>query len=174
MRSSICDVALVVIASAICSTASAQAPATTPKLSTAELRAVHQFEKQLITKLNSKKNPADKYTYYVLMFCDTATSTTDSTSSSGRTVTLTRQWQLATKRDARMVQGRREAAITLAQYYSAANAAATRLNGSGSRLNSRVVAADGAKQWDYRPFLSESEAKAFLAEVTPPPDRTRP
>jgi hypothetical protein len=143
-----------------------QAP--TVKLSASEQKAVRQYEKQLITKLNSKDNPGDTLTYYVISFTETAQAKTESeTGRSSTTVTVTTMWQSKVARDAILVQGRRNAAVELARYFNSRNKAAQGLQRPPG-VDIAVLNAKSQKNWTAEPFLSEVDAQAYLAKVAPP------
>jgi hypothetical protein len=142
-----------------------------PKLTLAEQKFVTQLEKLLITKLAGKSNPSDQYTWYVLMFVDQAEATTVTSSGTttrrigGKrtTVPLTKtSVDVATARAAMLVQGRRNAALKVGQYLVSQNAAAGALAEAKGKS-----ATDGARNWDYRAFFVEDEAKAFYESIKP-------
>ena len=63
---------------------------TPPRLTTAQKSIVRRFEKQLVTRrFNSKDNPGDRDTWYVIAFVDTALGAKKSYSVSGNTRTTT-------------------------------------------------------------------------------------
>lgn len=137
-----------------------------PTLTQTEKRIVRKFEKELTTRLNSKDNPGDQNTWYVIVFTDTALGTRQSRSVSGDYLTITREMQVRGNSAAKIAQGREAAALLLAQYYYAENSAATKLRPTvrGTTDWARVA---GAKRWQYRAFMEEEEAQDFFNRVDP-------
>lgn|GEM_PF-1591539 len=144
-----------------------------PTLTQTEKRIVRKFEKELTTRLNSKDNPGDQNTWYVIVFTDTALGTRQSRSVSGDYLTITREMQVRGNSAAKIAQGREAAALLLAQYYYAENSAATKLRPTvgGSTDWARAM---GAKDWRYRAFAKEADAKAFFDRVNPKKKPERP
>lgn len=138
-----------------------------PKLNSAEKRMVWQLEQQLVTPLNSKEfNPGDQDTWYVIVFTDTAVGKRQSHSVSGNILTTTREIQAARQSAAKIAHGRKDAALLLLQYYYAGNAAAARLKPTAGGTTDRA-SAEAIKNWEYRAFATEAEAKAFLDLIQP-------
>jgi hypothetical protein len=94
-----------------------------PRLTVAQKKIVQKFERELNTKLNSKGNPGDKDTWYVILFTDTAAGARQSSSVSGEILTITRELQAARHSAVKMTQGRKEAALLLLQCLYAGNSA---------------------------------------------------
>lgn len=137
-----------------------------PKLNTAQKKFFRNCEKKLATRFNSKENPGDKGTWYVIYFTETAAGARQSRSVSGNILTITRELQAARNNAAKMTQGRKQAALLLVQYYSAANSAAAKLQPTaGGRTDWATAAAD--KSWRYKAFAKEDEAKAFFDQINP-------
>lgn len=159
--------AVAVLAALIPTPTSAQGPGLAqPKLTVAQEKVVRSFEKKLKTPLTSKLNPADRDTWYVIVFTDSAMGARKSRLASGGTVTTTYGWQATQNNAVRVVKGRRNAAILLLGYYYAGNAAASRLQPetNGKVLRQRAVA---AKNWCYRAFATEEEAKVLHDLLNP-------
>ncbi len=131
----------------------------TPRLTPNERRFLWPIDHRLATRLNSKENPADRDTWYVLMFRDIARAETETTTAIERR---------AVKVDGAMViQGRTQAAMTVAQFLTKSNTAVDAVAANvprGSQLNQSAA----NKLWEYRAFRTEFEAKAFLATLFPP------
>ncbi|MDA0284550.1 MAG: hypothetical protein O3B86_14475, partial [Planctomycetota bacterium] len=94
------------------------------KLTHAEARFLRGLEKKLVTKLNSKDNPADEKTWYVLLLLDQAVVQKETASKSGSSLSLQQSMWLATKPDGVVVKGRSEAALALARFLVGDNNAA--------------------------------------------------
>jgi len=137
-----------------------------PKLSKAQKKFIWTCEKELTTPFNSKDNPGDKDTWYVIYFTETAAGARQSRFVSGNILTITRELQAARNNAAKMTQGRKQAALLLVQYYSTANSAAAKLRPTvvGS-TDWATAAAD--KSWRYKAFAKEDEAKAFFDQINP-------
>jgi hypothetical protein len=150
---------------------------TGPKLTAAEQQVVAKIQTKLATKFNSKDNPGDQNTWYVLMFRDVAMSKTKSMSGTSPqkgllTYSKGTSKQEKKEEDAVAVQGRQAAALAIARYLASPNAAAAELKppATGSKpgvitRRDTQVAAD--RQWDFRAFDNEADAKAFLDSVKP-------
>lgn len=141
---------------------------TRPKLTHAEARFLKNLERKLVTKLNSKSNPADKHTWYVLLLLDRAVVQKDGASKSGSTLSVTRATWMALKPDGIVVQGRREAALALARFLFGVNNAAKgfgRLSTGQDRVQTRAA---GDKRWRAFYFKTEKDAKTYLAQALPP------
>ena len=139
---------------------SAEAPA--PKLTRAEREFVRSIESRL---------GRDRNAWYVLMFRDLAGAATQTTSSSiqGRYKIrrIERKLEAANRDYAVVVQGRREAAITIARFLVNANTAAADLKARPSNARNRSTLFGGDKLWDYRTFLTQQEAEKFLEVIKP-------
>ena len=149
--------------------APSQALGKTPgaRLTVAQKKMVRHFEKRLTTRLNSKLNPGDKDTWYVIVFTDLAMGAKKSRWYSGNTLTTTYGWHAARNSAARTTQGRKNAAMLLLQYYCyTPNTAALRLQ---PPTNGRTVRARAAatKNWQYRAFAKEEDAKEFFDLINP-------
>lgn len=159
--------------------AAAQAPP--QKLSAAEQQAVRALEPRLATKLNSKDNPGDSKTWYVLLFQDSAMTKTKTVGGSSAPGVIS--WsegsskQEKSAQGAIVVQGRRNAAQAIVRYLTSPNAAAMQLqspktgNGVGHpgwMTKTTLEAAGASKNWDFRAFPSETDAKAFLDSLKLP------
>jgi hypothetical protein len=143
------------------------------KLTHAEARFLRGLEKKLVTKLNSKDNPADEKTWYVLLLLDQAVLQKETASKSGSSLSLQQSIWLSTKPDGVVVQGRSKAALKLARFLAGANDASKGLGqlatgGANTRIN---VSAN--KRWWFYFFKSESEAKAFLTRALPPKETAK-
>ena len=145
-----------------------QALGTKPlKLTVAQKKIVRRFEKQLTTPLNSKDNPGDRDTWYVIVFTDAAFGAKKSRFYSGNTRTTTYAWHETGNSAVKMTQGRKNAALLLLQYfYYTGNAAASRLQPevNGKTLRAGVVA---TKNWRYRAFAKKEEAKTLFDLLNP-------
>ncbi len=160
--------AVAVTSAAIATHAFGQFPANKPKLNTAQKRLVRKLEQQLVTPLNSKdENPGDRDTWYVILFTDTVAGARQSSEVSGNVLTITRELQRARHSAVKIAHGRQEAALLLLQFGFAENTAATKLRPMG-RGETDYARAVGAKNWEFRAFATENEAKTFLDSVTPP------
>ena len=137
-----------------------------PRLTVAQKKIVRKFEGELITKLNSKDNPGDKDTWYVIVFTDTAAGARQSSSVSGDILTITRELQAARHSAVKMTQGRKGAALLLLQYLYAGNSAASRLRPTAGGRTERK-SASGEKYWRYWFFANEEEAKSFFDQLDP-------
>lgn len=143
------------------------------KLSVAEARFVRGLEKKLVTKLNSKTNPADKNTWYVLLLLDRAVVQKETASKSGSSLSLSQSMWVSTKPDGMVVQGRREAALALARFLVGGNNAAKGLGRfavGDAKTRTRV---NGDKQWRFYYFKAEKDAKALLARALPPKKKSK-
>ncbi len=146
-----------------------------PKLSYAEAHFVANIEKQLVTKLQSKdKNPADSHTWYALVFRDSASSTVRSTSATHQNGVLTwsngKSRQKRSAGDKAIVQGRRDAALTVARYLTSPNAAVQQLKPGSSKaqpgwMKKSDQEINATRQWFFGAFATESEARAFLKKL---------
>ena len=139
-----------------------------PKLTSEERKKVRDFEKRLRTPLNnSKTNPGDRDTWYVIEFTDTAIGARLSRYYSGNTRTTTNAWHLAGNSAVKMAQGRKNAALLLLQYcYYTGNVAASRLQpqANGKTLREGVVA---TKNWQFSAFAKEEDAKKLYDLFNP-------
>jgi len=139
------------------------------ELTVAETRFLRGIEKKLVTRLNSKDNPGDQGTWYVLLFLDRAITQTYGESSTSRTLATMRLM----KPDGTVVQGRREAALTTARFLVGANNAAKGVRPPSTGEPAETSRFGGDKLWDYRAFKTEAEANVFLARVLPQPPEKR-
>jgi hypothetical protein len=137
-----------------------------PRLTVAQKKIVQKFERELNTKLNSKGNPGDKDTWYVILFTDTAAGARQSSSVSGEILTITRELQAARHSAVKMTQGRKEAALLLLQCLYAGNSAASKLRPTAGGRTERT-SAGGEKCWRYWFFANEEQAKAFFDRLNP-------
>jgi hypothetical protein len=138
-----------------------------PRLTVAQKKIVRHFEKQLKTRLHSKDNPADRDTWYVIVFTDSAVGTRKSRSVSGNIRTTTYALHATGDRAVRVTQGRKNAALLLLQYYYyTGNVAAARLKpaANGKTLRAGAIA---TKNWRYWAFAEEEKAKAFYDLLDP-------
>jgi hypothetical protein len=142
-----------------------------PKLNPEQRRMLADIEKGLITKLNSKDNPGDRNTWYVIVEFDQAgalaTSTTGSVNPLSGVVRArtTAQAQAQTHRRALPVQGRKAAAMAIMEYLYAPNKAAEKLQAPGIQGPNVEVNVAGTKQWEFRAFKTEEEARAYAQSV---------
>ena len=136
------------------------------RLTYEEQRFLVPIEKRLVTPLNSKANPGDRDTWYVLMFRDVAGVQTFRETRDSSSITRSLATEAAKVDGAMMVQSRREAALTVARFLTKSNTAAQSLNVpvQHSSQKSRVAA---NKLWEYKAFTSEDEALRFLALIAP-------
>ncbi len=139
------------------------------ELSVAETRFLRGIEKKLVTRLNSKANPGDRDTWYVLLFLDRAIAQTYGESSSSRTLATLRLM----KPDGAVVQGRGEAALATARFLAGTNNAGKGVRPPSTGEPAEASRFGGDKLWDYRAFKTEGDAKAFLAQVLPQPPKKR-
>ena len=140
--------------------------AVTPKLSTAQKKFIRTCEKELATPFNSKDNPGDRDTWYVIVFTDSALGSRQSSSVSGDILTISLEMQAARQSAAKMAHGRKDAALLLLQYFYAANSAAAMLRPTVVGVTD-WARADGEKSWRYKAFATEDEAKAFFDQINP-------
>ena len=138
-------------------------------LSVAETRFLRGIEKKLVTRLNSKANPADRDTWYVLLFLDRAIAQTYGESSSSRTLATLRLM----KPDGAVVQGRGEAALATARFLCGANNAGKGVRPPSTGEPAEASRFGGDKLWDYRAFKTEGDERTFLAMVLPHPPKKR-
>lgn len=143
------------------------------KLTVAEARYLKKLEKQLVTKLNSKTNPADRNTWYVLLLLDRAVVQRETASKSGSSLSLSQSMWVSTKPDGVVVKGRREAALALARFLVGGNNAAKGMGrlAAGDAKTRTHVNAD--KHWRFYYFKSEKDAQALLARALPPKKKTK-
>ena len=130
-----------------------------PQLTPNERRFLWPIDRRLATRLNSIQNPGDRDTWYVLMFRDIAGAET-------RTTTATER-RTARQDGAIIIQGRPQAALTVAQFLTKSNTAADAVAANrpqGSQLNQAAA----NKLWEYRAFRNQFEAQAFLETLFPP------
>lgn len=147
----------------------AKADAADTGLTFAEARFVSKLERRLVTKLNSKDNPADRDTWYVLLFLDRAVAQTYGESSRTKTLATLRLW----KPDGTIVQGRRAAALATARFLFGTNNAAKGVSAPGTGERREASRFGGDKRWEYRAFKTEAEAKAFLLHALPQQSKKR-
>ena len=131
-----------------------------PRLTPNERTLLWPIERRLATRLNNKENPADRDTWYVLMFRDIAGA--ESLSVTATDLTLERR--LAKVDGAMVIQGRQPAAITVAQFLTKSNTAIA----AATPNNSLLTQSAANKLWEYRAFRNEFEAQAFLKTLFPP------
>jgi hypothetical protein len=137
------------------------------KLNSQEVKAVRKLERKLATKLNSKENPGDRDTWYVLMFLDQAGLQAEGGSRSGQTLTYTRETQLAQKPKALTVQGKRNAAIEIVRFLVSGNEAAKILRRPGVSTGGMRTQFGGNKVWNWQAFATEKDARTFHQRVLP-------
>ena len=140
------------------------------KLTVAEARFVRSLERKLTTKLNSKENPGDRDTWYVLLLLDRAVLQRDTLSSSGSSRTLERAVDLSQKPDGVVVQGKHEAAIALARFLVGTNQAGKGLGSLAQPGPGTTPRMNGNKQWWFQAFQTQSDAKKYLSLALPQKD----
>ena len=147
-------------------------PTPSSKLSVGEQQQLIRIKTKFVTPYNSKNNPGDRDTWYVIGFMDTAHSETrsrDATMLAGGTILWSDQNAKQNKvtKDAVIAHGRMAAAQAVLQYSNSPNAAAAKLRAPSNtaregwmKSQNTAVAAD--RQWVYRAFAKESQARQFL------------
>ena len=139
------------------------------KLTTKQKRFVNGLKGKLKSKLNPKGDPDDANTWYVLMFINAATGARQSVRDTADYRITTLEIQSAQDYDARMVQGRDSAALLLAQFLYSLNSAATKLEPTQGGTT-QAAHLEGRKDWRFKAFLDEVEAKTFFELVRPKKD----
>ena len=152
---------MTVLAGLLCVARPAQAQnrSSTPRLTPNERRFLWPIDRRLATRLNSSANPGDRDTWYVLMFRDIAGTETRTTAGTER--------RTARQDGAIIVQGRPQAALTVAQFLTKSNTANDAIV-ANTPQGSPPNQAAANKLWEYRAFRNQFEAQAFLATLIPP------
>ena len=142
-----------------------QAQTPPQRLNAKEQEFVSSIERKLVTKLNSKDNPGDKSTWYVLMLRDAAVAASQGTGLKGRRLSV--DSKVNTEDNAVVVQGKHDAAIAVARFMVSANTAVEDLK--KPRVNRALTntQVDAEKQWDFRAFASQAEANLFADSLKP-------
>ena len=142
-----------------------------PLLTWQEKRFLFPIEKRLVTPFNSKANPGDRDTYFVLMFRDVAGVQTHSRARGSSSVTESLTTEVAQWDGAIIIHGRKEAALTVARFLTKDNAAARSLEVPVQHAEQKSQLASN-KVWDYRAFATEELAQLYLISILPPGAKT--
>ena len=142
-----------------------------PLLTWQEKRFLFPIEKRLVTPFNSKANPGDRDTYFVLMFRDVAGVQTHSRTRGSSSVTESLTTEVAQWDGAIIIHGRKEAALTVARFLTKDNAAARSLEVPVQHAEQKSQLASN-KVWDYRAFATEELAQLYLISILPPGAKT--
>lgn len=145
-------------------------------LSPDERLYVRKLATGLVTRANSKANPGDVNTWYVLTFVDTAKGmnrTGHVTMVPGtRTMLMSTSHQSQNKvtRHVEVVQGKLNAAKRIMEYQRSGNGAANQLRAPGSagrsgNLNRQAFQVTGTRKFDVKWFQSRSDAEAYKASL---------
>jgi len=147
------------------------------KLTVAEQQQLTQLKPQLVTRFNSKDNPGDRDTWYVLGFVDAATVETKSREATmiGRSTALMSHHtdtQKKVVRDAVLAQGRTAAALAVIDHLNAPNQAAAQLHGPSNAVREgwmkrQSTQAAAGRTWVYQAFDSEGAARQYLESFRP-------
>lgn len=137
------------------------------QLTSAQSRFVRQIERELVTRLNSKKNPGDQNTWYVLALIDHAAVRRIGSSRTSSKVTIAAEFRASTKPQSAVVQGKRNAALTVARFYMAINTATPFVSRSSLPTRSNATQFRVNKVWRYVAFETEKDAQAFLRNIMP-------
>jgi hypothetical protein len=150
-------------------------PVPASKLSPGEHQQLTRIKKQFITPHNSKENPGDQNTWYVIGFMDSAQAETkarEATMLAGRTILWSDQKSNQQKiaKDAVIAHGRTAAAQAVLQYTNSPNAAATQLRSPSNTardgwMKNQNTQVTTDRRWVYRAFAKESQARKFLESV---------
>lgn len=134
-------------------------------VSRAQERALRQVEKSLTVCGDG----GGTFAWYVLVFFDRAQRLSSQlTKSTSRYDVYTLKGELLGVNRALLVQGRRPAAEAVLRYLVSANSAVEKMPALRSP-NSLVL----AKDWDFRVFLDEAQARAAYALVTKSAEASR-
>jgi hypothetical protein len=156
-------------------TASGKTVTPLPKWTPSEQQQLKLLKNKLVTPLNSKENPGDRDTWFVLGFIDTAATETRSREATplSRTGVMWsdhRSKQKKVAKEAIIVQGRTAAALAVLQYVNSPNAAAAQLRAPSTATREGWIKRQGTqvganRQWVYQAFANEREARQFLETV---------
>lgn len=159
--------ASVVLLSADAIGAEKLAPVPKVRFNSAQTRFIRGIEQELVTRLNSKDNPGDRDTWYVLVLIDQAAAQRIGTSRSSSKVTVAAEFRASSKPQATVVKEKRNAAFAIARFYSSMNRAAPFASRSGLPTTRNATRFRAMKIWRYVAFETEQDAKAFHANITP-------
>lgn len=150
-------------------------PVPPSKLSAAEHQQLNRIKRQFVTPHNSRENPGDRDTWYVIGFMDTAlaeTKSREATMLMGGTLLWSDQksHQQKVAKEAVIAHGRTAAAQAVLQYSLSPNAAATQLRSPSNPardgwMKSQNTHVTTDRRWVYRAFAKEGEARRFLDTV---------
>ncbi len=137
------------------------------RLTSAQARFVRGIERELVTRLNSKDNPGDRDTWYVLVLIDQAAAQRIGTSRSSSKLTIAAEFRASSKPQATVVQSKRSAALAVARFYASFNRAAPFAARSGLPTSRNATQFRAMKVWRYLAFEKEQDARAFLLRIMP-------
>ncbi|MEK6262749.1 MAG: hypothetical protein AABP62_29480 [Planctomycetota bacterium] len=156
-------------------TASGKTVTPLPKLTPPEQQQFKLLKNKLVTPLNSKVNPGDRDTWFVLGFMDAAVVETRSREATPLGLTGVmwsdrRSKQQKVVKEAIIVQGRTAAALAVLQYVNSPNAAVAQLQSPSPAAREGWMKRQGTqvganRLWVYQAYANEREARQFLENV---------